>query len=192
MTIHIYIIIRQYCIILKVIPISDKEHNHEKEVEDRLRKEITEDLKKKKLGLRRKAGLILSGIGGIMYLLSGIILLITPLWHYFVGAFSIPYLITGAISLMGIIILKGLEKIKIGGTVILISIPISIVITLISIDYTNTYFFFDLITRLGYLLITIYPLPFPSSVFVIIGGILCLLSSNKESSERENSIKIAV
>ena len=49
-----------------MIPISDKEHNHEKEVEDRLRSEITEEFKKKKWGSRRRIALILSGIGGIM------------------------------------------------------------------------------------------------------------------------------
>jgi len=163
-----------------VIPISDKEHNHEKEVEDRLRSEITEEFKKKKWGSRRrKAGLILSGIGGIMYLLLSIYFYLARSWFELL---IIPTLITGAISLMGIII--GVKKIKIGGTVILFSIPLFIVIALIFGYHPSQINWF--------LLVLLIPAPVPSSVFVIIGGILCLLSSDKESSERENSIKIAV
>jgi len=167
-----------------VRPISEKEHNHYKEVEERLRKEITEDFKKKKLGLRRKAGLILSGIGGIMYLLNGII--------FFAAFMGFDYLIIGTISLIGIILIKGFEKIKLGSVVILISIPISIVVTSSLMRHASSYFFFYVLNRFGFFLISLYPIPFPTSVLVIIGGVLCLKSLDKESSERENSMKIAV
>ena len=81
-----------------------------------------------------------------------------------------PLLITGAISLMGTII--GAIKIKIGGTVILISIPISIVITY-TLNIIPYYSFFLVI------LFLLNPMIFFHSGFVIIGGILCLLSSDK-------------
>jgi len=166
----------------------NKEYHHEKEVEERLRSEITEEFKKKKLRMRKKVALILSGIGGIIYLLQGII-------SFGVSFFTsgndllllgISYLIVGAISLLGII--KGVKKIKLGGMVILISILISIVITL------STFYFYSISSTYLYwsIIFIILPSPFPSSVFVIIGGIVCLLSSDKESSERENSMKIAV
>jgi hypothetical protein len=158
-----------------VITISDKEHNYDKEVEDRLKSEITEDFKKK-MGSRRKIGLILSGIGGILYLLLSSIAFLMSSWF---GDFFISPLIAGAISLIGTII--AIKKAKIGGTVILLSIPISMVSAL-----------FLLHTYLNLILNLLMPIPFPHSVFVIIGGILCLLSSDKESSERENSMKIAV
>ena len=102
---------------------------------------------------RKKASLILSVIGVFLYLLIGNILF------------------TGVISLIGTII--GAKKIKIGGAVILISIPISIVFTLIlnfMLEYIPYYTFQEIS------FFVLYPIPYPHSVFVIIGGILCLKS----------------
>lgn len=163
-----------------MIPISDKEHNHEKEVEERLRREITEEFLKKKLGLRRKIGLILSGIGGIIYLLEGImffsVIFSTSSTNNLMLLIGISYLIVGAISLMGTIIAA--KKIKLGGRVILISIPISIVITLVTFNFYTLYSI-NLYYAIMYIILPIMPIPFPTSVIVIIGGILCLLSSDK-------------
>jgi len=148
-----------------VILISEIEQNREKELEQRLRREITEEFKK---GSRRKKGLRLSGIGGILYLLAGIIFFISG--PYMMGHLAAPLLITGAISLMGTII--GAIKIKIGGTVVLISIPISILIS-----YTlNPAPYFGIFVVI---LMLLNPMIFFHSGFVIIGGILCLLSSDK-------------
>ena len=180
-------------IVLKVIPISDKEHNHEKEVEERLKREITEEFLKKKLGLRRKIALILSSIGGIIYLLEGImfcgVMFFTSSTDSLMFLISISYLIIGEISLMGTRIAA--KKIKLGGRAILISIPISIFITLVTFNFytlNSIYLFYAIV----YIILPMMPIPFPTSVFVIIGGIMLLLSSDKESSELENSVKIAV
>jgi len=84
--------------------------------------------------------------------------------------FSLSLLFTGAISLIGIII--GVKEIKIGGAVILISIPISIVY----ISILNFFLEYSLYNFYDIVLFVIYPIPYPHSVFVIIGGIQCLMS----------------
>ena len=132
-------------LLLKVIPIS------EKEVEERLR--------------RKKIALILSGIGGILYLIGAFLIPIT------MGSANIlVYIIAGVISLIGTGI--GVVRIKIGGVVILISIPLSIIIVIL----LNL----EILPQIaGLIALLLYPLPFPHSVFVVIGGILCLLGSDK-------------
>ncbi len=117
---------------------------------------------------KKKAGLILSGIGIFLYLLKGSIYII---FIYPMDViFSLSLLFTGAISLIGIII--GVKEIKIGGAVILISIPISIVY----ISILNFFLEYSLYNFYDIVLFVIYPIPYPHSVFVIIGGIQCLMS----------------
>ena len=123
------------------------------------------------MNLRKKAGLILSGIGVFLYLLSGNIYIFllypTPV------IYSLSLLFTGAISLVGTIV--GVKVIKKGGAVILISIPISIVLILILnfiLEYYVSYTFNEIV------FFVLYPIPYPHSVFVIIGGIQCLKSSD--------------
>ena len=123
------------------------------------------------MNLRKKAGLILSGIGVFLYLLSGNIYIFllypTPV------IYSLLLLFTGAISLVGTIV--GVKVIKKGGAVILISIPISIFLILILnfiLEYYVSYTFNEIV------FFVLYPIPYPHSVFVIIGGIQCLKSSD--------------
>jgi len=117
---------------------------------------------------KKKAGLILSGIGIFLYLLKGSIYII---FIYPMDViFSLSLLFTGVISLIGIII--GVKEIKIGGAVILISIPISIVY----ISILNFFLEYSLYNFYDIVLFVIYPIPYPHSVFVIIGGIQCLMS----------------
>ena len=105
--------------------------------------------------------LILSGIGGAIYLFYGLIL---P--YYYPVKPSV--IITGVISLIGTGI--GVKKIKIGGIIILISIPLSLVLG--TIIYFNPYTIFLILFTL------LVPWP-PHSVCVIIGGILCVISSDE-------------
>ena len=118
---------------------------------------------------RKKTGLILSSIGVFLYLLS------SNIYIFFIFPtlviYSLSLLFTGIVSLIGIII--GLDMIKRGGAVILISIPISIVSILILnfILEDIPYYTFNEIC-----FFVLYPIPYPHSVFVIIGGILCLKS----------------
>lgn len=113
----------------------------------------------------RKVGLILSALGGIIYLILGLIFVFlfssVP-----AGAFGIPLSSTGAIALIGTII--GVKEKRIGGIIILLSIPISILIELI----------FTFNPLFPYL--SVYLLMPPISLLVIIGGILCLRSSDIE------------
>ncbi|MBY9016193.1 MAG: hypothetical protein KGD68_10915 [Candidatus Lokiarchaeota archaeon] len=122
---------------------------------------------------KKKAGLILSGIGVFLYLLDGSIylLLLSPTMPVI---FSL-LLLTGAISLIGTKI--GVKKIKMGGAVILLSIPISIVF-ISALNFFLEYFtyYVPYYTSYNIVLIVLYPIPFPHSVFVIIGGIQCLMS----------------
>ncbi|MFX1380340.1 MAG: hypothetical protein ACFFA4_14735 [Promethearchaeota archaeon] len=120
---------------------------------------------------RKMTGLILSGIGGLLFLVSGIIILSFSMGFYYLGiSFPISYLITGVFSLIGIII--GLKQIRLGGTVILIAMPFAIIYVLI-FSFTSSYYI------IMYLLIPFWPIPyFPYVVLVIIGGVLCRISSD--------------
>jgi hypothetical protein len=151
-----------------VIRISEKKPNHKKDVEDRLRREITSELKKKKERTRKITGLIISGVGGILYLIR---MLFFGIGDQFLLFLTIPFLIVGAISEIGTIIAA--FRVKIGGVVILTSIPISLVIGIL-LNF-GPYWYYPLMVFL-YLVL---PFPFPHSVFVITGGILSLLSSDE-------------
>ena len=116
---------------------------------------------------RKNAGLIISSIGVIAYLIHSIVIY----WFTWgMGILPLTTLLTGVISLLGIII--GVDRIKLGGLVMLISIPLSIVSILILnsfLEYHSIY------------LIIIYPFalfPIPSFMFIGIGGIMCLTYSD--------------
>ncbi len=141
-----------------MVPIS------EKEVEESHRREITEDLKKKDNKDIKGIGLILSGIGGILFLIE--IMFIPP----YMADIILLLMIAGIISLIGTGI--GVKKIKIGGIIILISIPFSI----ITVALLNQWVIPQIAGNIASLLL---PSPFPTSVVVIFGGILCLISSDE-------------
>ena len=137
-----------------------------KVLEERLRRGIATELKKEETNFRKKPGLILSGIGIAIYLILGSSISIS--------AVLLPILLVsiGAISLMGLLI--GVKDIRMGGVVILISIPFSIIyILFMNIIITNSPAIINLIV-----LFALIPFPYPHSLFLIIGGILCLMSSN--------------
>lgn len=122
---------------------------------------------------RKKAGLIVSGIGAFLYILWGGILLLL-VGHPPVIQ-SVSLLFTGAISLLGIVV--GVKEIKSGGVIILISIPISMIYILI------LNFFLESITNIrsiDIIGILLYPIPFPSSLLILIGGFQCLKSFDDE------------
>jgi hypothetical protein len=118
---------------------------------------------------KKATAIILSAIGGGIYLFTGI------------GFYSITWLrlnsfvllSTGIVSLLGAGI--GIEKIKLGGWIVFLSIPFSILIgTLyVLINHDSIY---GAIYCIPFLL---YPLPFPHSLFAIPGGILGIVSSDK-------------
>jgi len=152
-----------------VIVISEIEHNYKKEIEERFRSENSEEFNIEKKEIKNKlklVALILSGIGGILYLITVFIVLDSSMWAY--PNVSMPFLIAGVISLMGTI--TGVKNIKIGSVVILLSLPVTFLIGLMFSPYWHFYFYF-----ITYVFV---PIPLPHSVFVIIGGILCLKSSD--------------
>ena len=131
---------------------------------------ISEEVQRKKMLARKRAGLSLAGIGGLLYLIGGIIVLTTATYYYFGISFPISYLVTGITSITGTIL--GIKQVKLGGTVILIAIPVAILITLISSFYSAYY-------TIIYLILPVYPIPyFPYVSFIIIGGALCRISSD--------------
>jgi hypothetical protein len=132
---------------------------------------ISEEVQRKKMLARKRAGLSLAGIGGLLYLIGGFIFLTTATYYNFGISFPISYLVTGVISITGTII--GIKQVKLGGTVILNAIPVAILITLISSFYIDAYY------TIIYLILPIYPIPyFPYISFIIIGGVLCRMSSD--------------
>lgn len=146
--------------------ISEKEHNYKKEVEEKLRSENIEKFNIKKKETRDKLkfiGLILSSIGGILYLITFFMVIDSYMWILYPYV-SMPFLVAGVLLLMGTII--GVKNLKAGSVIILISLPVTFLIGLIFSPYWNYYLYF-----ITYIFV---PFPLPHSVFVIIGGILCL------------------
>ncbi len=125
----------------------------------------------------------MSGIGAILYLISGFFCLTMP---FYFGQFITPYLITGVIVIIGAVI--GLKRINLGGAIVLIAIPIAIIVGVIYTLIVPSYF--GLFWLIMYMFIQIQPIPyFPSAAFIIIGGILCILSTDEEGSVQGNRIK---
>ena len=164
-----------------------EEPSHEKKDEDKLRseikeeikREIQEELKEKKGKSRKSAGVIIAGVGAVLYLLPGFFFLIPAL----IGAsssymfnYGITNLIAGGISLAGVIV--GMYKVKIGGTITLISIPIAIVVGILLTLGETSYYYYQWIYVLQYV---VFPLPIPHSAHVIAGGIICLVATDEET-----------
>ncbi|MFX0148186.1 MAG: hypothetical protein ACFE8E_10630 [Candidatus Hodarchaeota archaeon] len=143
----------------------EKDNSHEKEAEERLRREIKEEIKremkeeaKEKKGKSRKnAGVIISLVGATLYLVFGFLFLR-----------NISMLIAGGISLTGGIV--AMYKVKIGGVIVLIAIPIAIIFGIV----------FTINQPYGWMsILGLYP-PIPHSVHVIPGGIICLTASDEK------------
>ena len=163
--------IRQKCIISKVILIFDIEQDSEKDVEEKFRNENIEEFNLKKQETRKKLkviALIISGIGGILYFIAVFMVLNTEMGLY--PSSSMPFLVAGVISIVGTII--GVKNIKLGSMIILLSLPSTFMIGLMFSPYLD--FYLSLIT---YVFI---PIPLPHSIFIINGGILCFMSSDRK------------
>ena len=155
-----------------MIEISDIEHNDEIKIEKGFRDDSSEGLNIKNNELKEKLmliGLILNSIGGILYLLSVFMVFQTSLGSMYPFA-SGPFLLTGVISIIGTII--GVKNLKAGYLIILFSIPFTFSIGVIFFRYLDCFMCF-----IGFVLV---PIPLPHSVFVINGGILCLISYKKK------------
>ena len=155
-----------------MIKISDLEHNYKNEIEEGFRNDDLEGFNIKNNELKNKlklTGLILNSIGGILYLITFFMVAQTYIGSLYPPA-SWPFLLTGVISLIGSLI--GVKNIKTGYLIILFSIPFTFTIGLIFFRYLDCFMCF-----IEFVLI---PIPLPHSVFVINGGILCLISDKKK------------
>ena len=170
---------RQNCIISKVNPMIEKEQDYEKEIVERVKREIIEEKKKKKGKSLKLVGLIISGVGGLLYLVQGLIFLFTSMGYYYNLWRIIPLFIAGAISQTGTIV--AISKVKIGGAILLTSIPIAFVIGII-LSFAQPYYYpyYNVLYVFQYIL---FPLPLPHSAHVIAGAILCLIASDNEVRE---------
>jgi len=131
------------------------------------------------MGSKIKVGLILSCIGGAIYLLLGIVVFIMP--YHGTKYIYTSLLIIGIVALVGTIF--GIINAKAGGAIVLSSVPISIVYTVIAFEsnyYTNI-----LLTLFPAMLIPLFFMPIPFSALIIAGGILCVTSS-KEKQYNKN------
>jgi hypothetical protein len=142
------------------------------------KREIREELKTKKGKSRRIVGLITSGVGGALYLILGIMFFITGMGYYL--WYYVPLLIAGGISQTGTIV--AVYKVKVGGSLLLTSLPVSIVFGIILAMVQPYYYYspYAVITVFQFILL---PFPFPHSAHVIAGGILCLLASDRDLRE---------
>jgi hypothetical protein len=162
----------------------EEDQSYEKQVEERIRREIKaeikreikEELHEKKGKSRKTAGIIISGVGAALYLIFGYFFLIVSYGSGYMFISSLSLLIAGGISLGGVIL--ALFKVKIGGIITLISVPIALVIgimlVLIEGDY---YYYYQWLNVLQFIL---FPLPIPHSAHVIAGGIICLTATDIE------------
>jgi hypothetical protein len=154
-----------------VILIFDIEQNREKHIEEGFRSENTEEFSLKTLETRKKlkvAGIIISGIGAILYLVTVFMVLNTEYRVY--PSTSMPFLFMGVTSLVGTII--GVKNTKLGSMIILFSLPATFIIGLIYGPYLDFYLYISIYV--------IVPFPLPHSIFVINGGILCFLSTDRK------------
>ena len=114
--------------------------------------------------MKKRTGLIIGSIGGGLYLIEGIILLYVGTYIYTIT----PNLIAGAIALIGTVIATKLMKI--GGIIVLTTIPV-IIITGIIMAPTYAYYYHYVFPVVG------YPIPFAPPILVIIAGIVFLKNS---------------
>ncbi|NHJ19680.1 MAG: hypothetical protein EAX91_01965 [Candidatus Lokiarchaeota archaeon] len=165
----------------------EKEPFSEKQADEKLRSEIKEEIKREmreeqrvKSGKSRKtAGVIISGVGAILYLIFGFFLLILGSGMGIMRNIAIMMLIAGGISITGVIV--AMYKVKIGGIITLISIPIAIVIGII-LQFTELhyYYYYYWLYLLEYMLAyTPY-----AYLHVIPGGIICLTANDMEEISR--------
>ena len=158
----------------------EKEQDYEKEVVERVKREIREESIKKKGRTLRTIGLIISGVGGLLYFIMGFIFLFA--YMSYMLWLAIPVLIVGAISQIGTIV--AISKVKIGGVLILTSIPISLVIgVILSLSQPSPYYYPSFYSVVMVFQLILYPIPIPHSVHVIVGGILCLTGSDNKGRE---------
>ena len=151
--------------------IFNREQNREKRVDEGFRSEIAEEISLKTQEIRQKfkvAGIVISGIGAILYLITVFMVLNTGFRDY--PSTSMPFLFVGVLSLAGTII--GVKNIKRGSMIILLSLPATLIIGLIYGPYWGLYLYLS-----PYVFI---PFPLPHSIFVINGGILCFLSTDRK------------
>lgn len=162
---------RQKCNISKVIVIFDIEQNREKHIQEGYCSENPEKFSLKTQETRKKfkiAGIVISGIGAILYLVTDFMVLNTGFRIY--PSTSLPFLIVGVLSLAGTII--GVKNTKLGSMIILLSLPATFIIGLIYGPYLDFYLYLSIYV--------IVPFPLPHSIFVINGGILCFLSTDRK------------
>jgi hypothetical protein len=151
-----------------VIKISDFEHNYKNDIEERIRGDNIKGFKIKlsePKEILKLVGLLLSSIGGILYFIT--VFMVSQTYTGSIFPFSSgPFLVAGILSVMGAIL--GVRNTKAGGLIILLSIPVSIAIGLIFFRYLDCFMcFYEFV---------LIPIPLPHSIFVINGGILCLVS----------------
>ena len=165
-----------------MISISEKEQYYEKTVVERIKREIKEESIKKKGRSRRMVGLILSGVGGLLYLILGLIFLFASMGYYYSLFPIIPLFIAGVISQTGTIV--AINKVKTGGVILLTSIPVSLVIGFIlNLIQPYPYYYSSLYGALMIFQYILFPIPIPHSVHVIAGAIVCLTASDNKVRE---------
>ena len=157
----------------------EKEHTLDKEERERLKREIIAEIKEKKGGSRKTAGLIISGVGGLIYIFYGLFFFIVSYGYPpMLMMTTAPMIVAGVIAEIGTIV--GIKNIKAGGGVILTAIPAAFVFGIIMASISGYPSYYVLIYLFQYLL---FPIPIPHSIHVIPGGILCLTASDRKASE---------
>jgi hypothetical protein len=146
-------------------------------IEEREKREIITDMRNKGAESRRTVGLMVGGVGGILYLIIGLSQIKLSLGNPFPsysGIIGITNLLIGIISMVGTLI--GIRNVKLGGVLNLISIPTSLVIGFIlfsTVGYISSWY-----NYIPFLFGILFPLPIPHSFHVISGGILSLTGSD--------------
>ncbi|GAG62572.1 unnamed protein product, partial [marine sediment metagenome] len=128
---------------------------------------------------RRTVGILVSALGGMLYLIYGLSQIKQSLGYtysfYTISRISgITALLAGVISLVGTIV--GTRNVKTGGILNLVSIPTALVIGFVLLSISGV--MYSIYNFIPFIMMIVYPLPLPHSFHVISGGILCLTGSD--------------
>ncbi|NHJ19682.1 MAG: hypothetical protein EAX91_01975 [Candidatus Lokiarchaeota archaeon] len=144
------------------------------EIKEEIKREMRDGQREKKGESRKTAGIIISGVGAVLYLGFGFLFLTLDFGYSYLRSFPLTLVVIGGISMTGVIV--ALSKVKIGGIITLISLPIAFVIGIAMEPYYYTYY-----STYPLLYMLIYGTPF-GYLHVIPGGIICLTASDVELS----------
>jgi hypothetical protein len=146
-------------------------------IEKEQNNDIKTEWRNKGAETRRTVGILVSALGGMLYLIVGLSQIRGTLNYPFPSyswIIGVTNLLAGVISIVGVLV--GTRNVKTGGILQLVSIPTALVIGFVLLTFGD--YMYSIYNLIPFSMGILYPLPFPHSFHVISGGILCLTGSD--------------